>query len=100
MVISLRHQLTHKTYTMIENQIRQILREEIQLALGSLELKLQGQESNSRWLTTKQTAKYLGISIASVYNWVDSGKLERYYLQNIPRYDKYEIDEILKNSSI
>ena len=83
---------------MIENQIRLILREEIQLALGSLELKLQGQESNSRWLTTKQTAEYLGISTASVYNWVNSGKLERHYIENVPRFDRYKIDEILKNS--
>ena len=83
---------------MIENQIRLILREEIQLALGSLELKLQGQESNSRWLTTKQTAEYLGISTASVYNWVNSGKLERHYIGNVPRFDRYKIDEILKNS--
>lgn len=83
---------------MIEQTIRQIMREEIHLALHSLEIKTQVQESSSRWLTTKQTAEYLGISTATVYNWVKSGKLERYYLQDAPRYDKNEIDQILKNS--
>jgi excisionase family DNA binding protein len=44
-------------------------------------------------LTRKLTAKYLGISLVSLYHWTKEGKLQSYKISGRIRYKR---DEILK----
>ena len=42
-------------------------------------------------LTRKQTAKYLGISLVSLYHWTKEGKLQSYKISGRIRYKRNEI---------
>ena len=44
-------------------------------------------------LTRKQTARFLGVSMVTLWKWSKEGKIQSYQIQGCPRYKR---DEILK----
>ena len=48
--------------------------------------------ADSRWLTRKQVANYIGISLSTVDYWASIGKLNKIYIDGSTRFDKQEID--------
>lgn len=55
-----------------------------------------------RYLTRKQAAQFLNVSVSSIDKWTASGKIRRIYIQGSPRFDKMELIEQfnLKNAGI
>jgi len=51
---------------------------------------------NLVWLTTKEAAVYLRVSEGQIRNMVWRGQLKSYHLQNKLRFQKSDLDQLLK----
>jgi excisionase family DNA binding protein len=58
---------------LIEQWVREVAREEIALALAEAR-----QPDDDPWLTSDQAAARLGVAVATIYDYVNSGKLPRH----------------------
>jgi excisionase family DNA binding protein len=58
---------------------------------------MEREESQKKWLTTKDVAKYLSLSVSQVYNLVSNGTLVPHKLGRRNRFLIEEIDEKLMN---
>lgn len=47
----------------------------------------------TRYLTRKQVADYLGIGLSTVDYWARIGRLNKVFIEDTPRFDKEEIDK-------
>jgi len=50
------------------------------------------------YLTTKQAAKYLGVSETTLYAYLKQGKLKRYKLVRLNRFVKSDLDDFIKKN--
>ncbi len=50
----------------------------------------------SEWLTAKEVAQYLKVSLATVYRWTDQGILKKYKAGRTSRYKKAEVEKVLQ----
>ena len=85
---------------MTERDLRLMLRQELNHALGPIisKLKADAAYTKKRFLTINETAEYLSIGKSTVHYWVKIGKLKKHYIKGSPRFDKEEIDNELKNN--
>jgi len=51
---------------------------------------------NNEWLTAKEVASYLKVSLATVYRWTKDGILKSYRAGRTSRYKKSEVDAAMK----
>ena len=52
---------------------------------------------NSEWMTPKEVAEYLKISLATVYRWTDAGILKKYQPgTRTSRYKRAEVDQAMQ----
>jgi len=52
-----------------------------------------------KWITTKEAAEYLRLSVGQIRNMVWRGQLTSYRLNNRLRFLKSDLDKIMKSSS-
>jgi len=57
-------------------------------------------ETNTKYLSTREIAERLGVSVMSVTRWLKSGKLIGYKLGKIIRINESDFDLFVKNSRI
>ena len=50
------------------------------------------------WMTAKEVAEHLKVSLATVYRWTDEGILTKYQAGRVTRYKSDEVDEALKQN--
>jgi excisionase family DNA binding protein len=63
-----------------------------------LEKTMEHGEDQKKWMTTKQVAEYLSLSVSQVYNLTSNGYLPYYKLgERMNRYLKEEIDDFIKS---
>jgi len=51
-----------------------------------------------KWMTAKEVAEHLKVSLATVYRWTDEGRLTKYQAGRVTRYKRDEVDEALKQN--
>ena len=49
-----------------------------------------------RYLSVEDTAKYLGLSIKTIYSWAEKGAIPAYKVGRVWRFDKMELDGFVK----
>ena len=70
----------------------------VQAKLDHLKKELQPQEPDE-WLTRKETAKLLKISLVCLHDWSNKGILKAYKVGNRTYFNRKEINAILFNSN-
>jgi excisionase family DNA binding protein len=50
-------------------------------------------QSQDRWLTRKEAAKYIPASPSSIDRWAQQGRLTKHRIGGVVRYDRNEIDQ-------
>lgn len=84
---------------MVERIIQNIIQAEFATLKEELVELIQKQSSPQRYLTRKETAVYLGLAKSTVDLWSRQGKLTKIYFGKSVRFDREEIDAILKAKS-
>jgi excisionase family DNA binding protein len=56
--------------------------------------------TNNEWLTAKEVAAYLKVSLATVYRWTSEGILKKYKTGRTSRYIKDEVDAAMKGGQV
>jgi len=55
---------------------------------------------DKRFLDIKELAKYLGISISTLYDWINQRKIPYVKISNLVRFDLNEIDKWIEEKRI
>lgn len=63
-------------------------------------VKKQKQTTNSDWLTTKDAAGRLGITLRTLYRLIDEGQLPAYKMGRVIRLRPTEVDAFLKQARV
>lgn len=84
---------------MVERIIQDIIRHEFTILKEEMIELMQRQKEPQRYLTRKETAVYLGLAKSTVDLWSRQGKLTKIYFGKSVRFDREEIDAILKAKS-
>jgi len=81
----------------IESIINKKIKDEIKLLADKLrqELKQEFLTSSSPWLSRREAASYLGVSLSSIDNYVRWGQLERYKKDSKTLFKKADLDKLL-----
>lgn len=53
-----------------------------------------------RYFSLPQAAIYLGLSPKTLYAWVENGKMPGYKLGRVWRFDRGELDQFVRNSTV
>ncbi len=53
---------------------------------------------DNEWLTAREVAEYLKVSLATVYRWTDQGILKKYKAGRTSRYKKSEVDQAMQEN--
>ena len=82
-----------------EDDFRLIVRSEVREAIQEVlvkqlpQLQSRNEFKDTRYLTRRQVAKYLGIGLSTVDYYARCGKLKKIFIKGSPRFDKEEIDK-------
>ena len=52
------------------------------------------------WITRKETSELLGVSLVTIHNWTKQQIIKDYKIGNRIRFNRNEIEQILKSSSL
>lgn len=52
------------------------------------------------WITLKETAELLGVTVTTIHNWKKQQIIKDYKIGSRVRFNRNEIEQILKNSSL
>lgn len=55
--------------------------------------------NNKEYLSIKETAKYLGVSDVTLWNWHKDNVLRKHYIAGVPRYKKSDIDNFFNQQN-
>ena len=68
------------------------------MSLGTNEKSTLGQESSTecRWLSSKEAARYLGISEGTLRNLTSNGHIQYYKFRRLNRYKTSDLDLLIK----
>lgn len=78
----------------IEDQIRKIVREELELELARQKPKKQ--EAKTQYLNKTQAAKYLGKSFVTFNKWVHEYNIPVAYVDGKPIFSSKDLDDFIK----
>lgn len=78
------------------NELRQIIAEVVHSELQTLQLQTNNIQPSEEFLSRKEAAKYLGISLVSLAEWTKQGFIQAYRISTRIRYKKVELDRSLK----
>lgn len=56
-------------------------------------------KKQKRWLTAKEVAAYLSVSLTTVHNWTKDGRLVKHKFGRTARFDLEEIDQRMNSFS-
>lgn len=89
--------LSNKYDMQIEDIINNRIKDEIKVLADKLrqELKQEFLTSSSPWLSRREAASYLGVSLSSIDNYVRWGQLERYKIDSGTRFKRADLDKLL-----
>lgn len=59
-------------------------------------LKDSAKPSDTEWITRKEAAKMLGVSLPTIHAWIKSGKITAYRINTRIRFKKSELQDSLK----
>lgn len=81
----------------IESIINKKIKIEIEALADKLrqELKQEFLTSSSPYLSRREAASYLGVSLSSIDNYVRWGQLERYKIDSSTRFKRADLDKLL-----
>lgn len=82
---------------MVERIIQDTIKAEFATLKEELVELIQKQSSPQRYLTRKEVAAYLVIGLSTVDLWSRLGKLTKYRIDGSVRFDREEIDNVLKS---
>lgn len=51
------------------------------------------QKMEKRFMSVKELAAYLGVSVHTVYSWISTRRVPHYKVGRLPKFDRREIDE-------
>ncbi len=51
--------------------------------------------NNEKWLTAKEAAKYLKVTLSEIYNMCSAGQIEYFKLGRRSRFRREDLDELL-----
>ena len=77
-------------YTELQTFISNTVQSAVQLATAHLQLKIE-----EEFLTRKQTASILGVSLVTLSEWTKEGKIKGYRIASRVRYKRSEIEKSL-----
>lgn len=52
------------------------------------------------WITRKEASELLGVSLVTIHNWTKLEIIKYYKIGNRVRFNRNEIEQVLKNSSL
>jgi excisionase family DNA binding protein len=81
----------------IEDIISSQIKNEIEALADKLrqELKQEFITSSTPWLSRRDAAVYLGVSLSSIDNYVKWGQLEKYKIDSNTRFKRADLDKLL-----
>lgn len=81
---------------MTYEKLKELVHEEFQQMKGDILSEIRKSESESRYLTRKDVARYMNCGLSTVDYWARTGKLQKINIDGTVRFDKVVIDELLK----
>jgi excisionase family DNA binding protein len=51
---------------------------------------------DQRYFSLEETARYLGLSVKTLYKWAENGQMPCYKLGRLWRFDKTELDRFVR----
>lgn len=78
------------------NKLIEAFDKKIDNRVSQLEKKLQLKENSDKWLTRKETADLLSVSLVCLHHWRKNGILPAYKLGTIVRYSLKEVNKKLE----
>lgn len=82
---------------MVERIIQDTIKAEFATLKEELVELIRKQSSPQKYLTRKEVAVYIGIGLSTVDLWSRLGKLTKYRIDGSVRFDREEIDNVLKS---
>ena len=79
---------------MDRNELREIIKSVIQEFLENM--TTQTEKSEVEYLTRKETAKLLGVSLPTLHDWTKTGKIPALRIGTRVRYKKSDVENSLK----
>lgn len=95
--------MTHALIASLEEMDRQM--EDFKLRIANLEEAAKDQKGrivnrNERWISARELAKHLSVSITTIHNWTKEGKLVKYKMGRAARYDLNEVNRSMEKLSL
>jgi len=83
---------------MVDDFIQKTINQKLQALKSELKSELLKEIGGgaSPWMSRKESASYLGVSIASLDNYVRWGHLEKYKIDRSTRFRRADLDKLLR----
>lgn len=90
----------NKLVVLTPEELRTLIQESVKAGLQALsQPEASSAEALPEWLTRKDVAAYLSISLATVDNFTRDGLLKKHYVAGLPRFKREEVIQALKDYS-
>ena len=88
------HKITIVHHNSSDDELTNIISKSVKKELNSFYQQLQPKEQTT-WITRKQVAEILSISLVSVDDWTKRNILTAYRISNKKRYKRHEVESAL-----